>query len=280
MRRVVWLAVVLGLAACGAEDIGLGQPTLDAATGDDAGAFRGDSSASPCEEGTASCRPLGAACTAGGECCAAHCASGICAAPTSCAGAGVACTSRDQCCSGLCEPVAGSTALACLPEGEPDGKPCASAADCCSLACNGGTCGGRECLREGTDCVTDADCCSGECAGDAGSKCVLDPVATCRAAGDDCHSGGGAPCCGVCDDSSGRCDLGPGPLRPSGSVCTADADCARGSCAANAGGVMVCTSAPLEDGVSCLASFECASQACVGNPPVCGVPSPPCSALP
>ena len=280
MSRAAWFAIVVVLAGCGPDDIELSQSLADAATRDETGAFGGDSSAAACEAGTSSCEPLGAPCTGDGECCTAHCASGVCVAPGSCAGAGAACTLRADCCSGLCEPVAGSPTLACLPECKPDGQPCAGAADCCSLDCHGGACGGAECLREGTVCAADSDCCSGECAGDAGSKCGLDRVATCRAAGDDCHSGGGAPCCGACDSASGRCDLGPGPRRPAGSVCTTDTDCAQGTCAANASGVLVCSSAPLADGLPCMAGFECDSGSCVGKSPVCGVPSPRCSALP
>jgi hypothetical protein len=286
-RFVGVLAIgVLAFAACGPEDIELASSRdaeRDASPGE-AGDFGNDASALDCDARTVSptCEPLGATCKSDDDCCSVHCAGAVCALPGTCAAAGTACTSRAQCCSGLCEPVAGSTTLFCLPECRPVNQPCTRASDCCALGCNGGVCAGAECLREGSDCSANAECCSNECAledgggGGGRGKCVIDPVATCRASGDDCHSGGSGTCCGssVCD-GNGRCDPGAGPCRPLGSICASPNDCCPGAtCTDDGTGRTLCTSpAPLADGASCVASFECATGSCTANPPVCG-PAP------
>jgi hypothetical protein len=296
-RRVtaLTLAGMVALGACGPEDIELAashtapdaaasHPGPDAA-GAEGGGFGTDASAPECDARapSASCRALGAACGSDSDCCSTHCAGETCALPGTCSAAGTACTSRGECCSGLCEPAAGSTTLVCLPQCAPAGAGCTRASDCCALGCNAGTCTGAECLREGSGCTADVQCCSNECDvddGGANGKCVIDPIATCRASGDDCHSGGPGTCCpgGVCDNTSGRCDPGPGPCRPIGAVCVSASDCCLGApCTDDGTGRTVCTSMPLADGVSCVASFECASASCIGDPPVCGAPPATCA---
>ena len=281
------IGVLVGFAACGAEDIELaGSPEGGPDGSAESGAFASDTSALECDARTVSptCEALGATCSSDNDCCSVHCAGGTCALPGTCAAEGAACTSREQCCSGLCEPVAGSTMLACLAECRPAGALCARASDCCALGCNGGVCGGAECLREGTDCTANVDCCSNECVSqDDGGKgrCVVDPMAPCRALGDDCHSGGPGTCCGIVCGDDGRCAPGAGPCRPLGSVCASAADCCDvvATCADDGTGRTLCTAAPLPDGTACVASFECASASCVGNPPVCGPQPSRCAVM-
>ena len=274
---VSMLTIAAAAMACGGEDIELTRSRApDGGSSGEAGDFGDDARASTCDARAPSvaCLALGAPCVTDATCCAGHCAAGACVYPATCGGAGATCTTPGGCCSGLCEPVAGTTTRACLAACKPAGTACSTAADCCSLGCNGGICGGAECAREGATCTANAQCCSNECSSDGGgggSRCVLDPVATCRASGDDCHSGGSAPCCGACDESTERCDPGAGPCRATGSVCRTTADCCHGTCADSGSGELLCTSAPLANGTSCVASFECASEGCVGNPPVCGV---------
>ena len=277
------LVGLLALAACGPEDIELAsRGGLDAAA-PEGGGFSDDGSAFACDAHSPSvaCEALGAVCASDGDCCSVHCAGGTCAVPGTCAASGAACTSRGECCSGLCEPTAGSTTLVCLAECRPAGGSCTRASDCCALGCNAGTCSGAECLREGTDCTTDVQCCSNECDVEDGGtkgKCVIDATATCRASGDDCHSGGSGTCCSVVCDPGGRCDPGPGPPRPLGAICVTAMDCGPGAtCIDDGTGRSLCTSAPLSNGVSCVASFECMSASCVGNPPVCGSPPASCA---
>lgn len=283
---VAAFAAFVALAACGPEDIELAAAHAGADAAPESGSFGGDATALECDAGSVSavCQALGASCTSNDGCCSIHCAGKTCSIPGTCAGAGTACASSADCCSGFCEPTAGSTQRACLAACKPVGASCTRASDCCDLGCNAGTCGGAECLREGSDCSADAQCCSNECAADDGGgnggsggsgKCVIDPVATCRTSGDDCHSGGSGTCCStVCDSSSNRCDPGPGLCRALGTICASTLDCCAGaSCVDDGTGRTVCTSAsgsPLSDGTSCVASFECASGSCIGNPPLCG----------
>ena len=284
-RRRAHLAAVAvaALAACGPEDIELAATR----TGPDAmavegGRFLDDAGPIDCDvrSPSAMCQALGAPCGSDGDCCSIHCAAGSCAVPGTCAGGGAECTSPLQCCSGRCEPRAGSITLFCLDECQPAGASCSRATDCCDLGCNGGKCGGAECLREGSDCASDVECCSNECDVEDGGrgKCVIDGTATCRGSGDDCHSGGSGDCCGVCDPT-GRCDPGPGTCRPLGDICVTAQDCCHGvACMDDGTGRLLCTSAPLADGISCVASFECASQSCVGeSPPICGTAAASCA---
>jgi hypothetical protein len=282
---ILAIAALAFVAACH-DDVQLEEPGIafDAAVADGAAI---DSATPPLPLGDAAatcdgspppaCRPLGDPCGATSDCCSNHCASGACVAPGACAGAGVTCSAASDCCSGLCEPIAGSAARACLAECRPAGASCTRASDCCDFACNGGVCGGTECLREGEDCAVDADCCSNECDPSSGGRCVVDPVAACRSSADDCTSGGGAPCCGTCDDAVKRCDPGPGPCRPNGTICTSDADCCHGTCTDDGTGRTVCTAPCVADGASCAAGFECCSGACIGDPPVCGTAAAACS---
>ncbi len=288
VRPAAMVLALLG-GACGAETIEL-APTGDAAAvpvaeggGPEATSGEGatlavDGAVAVCEAGAPApaCRALGDPCGGASDCCSAHCASSTCVAPGTCAGAGASCSSRADCCSGLCEPVAGTTARACLAECRPPGASCQRASDCCSLACTGGVCGGSECMVEGSDCTSNAQCCSNRCDAASGNRCTLDSVAACRPAGEDCTSGGGGPCCGACNDTVKRCDPGPGPCRPRSAVCRTSADCCNGTCADDGTGHTVCVSALLPDGAVCAAGFECASGACGGNPPRCAAAMAPC----
>ena len=284
------LAVVSSSASC-REDIELPSPDAvasDAAIVDDAGVDAGpqlqtDGAARVCDGAPPpACRALGDPCGSAPDCCSGRCGSGGCLPPGVCAGPGDSCADAGDCCSGLCEPVAGTTARACLAECRPDAAACVRASDCCSFACQGGVCGGTECSREGDVCTVDADCCSNECVatgngGGNGNHCALDPVAACRATADDCTSGGGAPCCGACNEAAGRCDPGAGPCRPVGMICATQADCCNGTCTDDGTGRTVCTSPCLVDGVSCVAGFECCAGSCSGDPPACAPPSVACS---
>jgi hypothetical protein len=280
----VALGAALAVLACGPEDIELahGDAAKDASVdGDDQATGRllpTDGSAPLCDSAAPppACRGLGAACGSASDCCSAHCASGACVPPGSCSGANAPCTTRSDCCSGLCEPLNGTTARACLAECLADGTPCDRASDCCSLDCNTGACGGDECLQVGSDCASDAQCCSNVCDASQGGKCALDPVATCRPSGENCTAGGGSPCCGACDDTTKRCDPGPGPCRALGAVCEQATDCCHGTCDPDATGRTVCTAPPLPDGTGCQAGFECATMSCTGNPPTCGPAAAAC----
>jgi hypothetical protein len=284
--RPLALPIVLAIAAaaaCGPEDIDLAASRAGPdATAVEGGRFDDDAGPIDCDARSvsATCQALGARCGSDGDCCSVHCAAGACAVPGACAGANTACTSPAQCCSGRCEPTAGSTMLFCLDECQPAGAPCSRASDCCDLGCNGVTCTGPECLREGSDCTADVQCCSNECDAEDGGrgKCVIDMTATCRGSGEDCTSGGSGKCCDLCDPT-GRCDPGAGAsCRPLGAVCVTSEDCClRAPCSDDGTGRLLCTSALLADGVSCVASFECASASCIGDkPPTCGSAAPSC----
>jgi hypothetical protein len=267
--------------ACGHETIELGTPLTDGGAPPVSTALPpGPGDGAACEA-SAACVALGGACSGNGDCCTERCVAGACLPSGACVAPAGACTARADCCSGDCEPGA-SGALACTTTCLPDGtaSACQRASDCCGRNCNSGTCGGAECVREGEDCTTSAQCCSGTCDPQQ-LKCTLSAAAACRPAGEDCSSGGKAPCCGVCDSTTRRCDIGAGPCRLPSALCTGTSDCCTGTCAADASGNLVCGGALLTNGATCQASFACESGACVGNPPRCNVAgSSGCSAAP
>ena len=229
------------------------------------------------------CQELGGACVVDAECCSSRCAGGVCLQAGSCAGPGTACTDRSSCCSGRCEPLGGSTNRVCLAYCKPDGESCTQALDCCSMGCHGGKCGGPVC-RGGDDvsCTSDADCCSGHCSKDD-HTCQADGTTVCRASGGSCGDGsdGGndGKCCGLCDRTTQRCDPGPGPCRATGSICTQDGDCCRGTCASGGGTVRVCTAACIPDGTSCTTGADCCSHHCNGSPGTCGAQVAACKLI-
>lgn len=160
----------------------------------------------------AACRPNGATCASGGECCSDHCAGGTCATP--CAANGAACGSDGACCSGHCE--AGTCATPCAP----NGSACGGDGDCCGGLCNAGVCV-APCTVDGGACGAGAECCSGTCDGGA-----------CQApcAGDGAACGTGADCCsGICTDTTktcaSQCTIGPEWGAPG---CTTELDCCEG----------------------------------------------------
>jgi hypothetical protein len=287
------LSACLLVAACDVEDVVIyARPSSDAspdndrstpgdeATLSDGSTDSGDTNPeSACVLGPGrACQPNGADCVAAVDCCSARCVDGVCLEPGTCGGPGIVCAARSDCCSARCEPVPGSGAQACLTYCVADGGTCTSANDCCSLACNGGVCGGAICGENGDACATDADCCGGICSVLDG-RCVIDAAATCRATGENCTSGGGSPCCFICDDATSRCDFGPGACRPNGTPCIQDGDCCRGTCAAGASGVPVCTATPLLDGTPCTSPADCVGGACGGAPPICSAEAASCSLI-
>jgi hypothetical protein len=279
------VAIAFPLAGgCGPEDIQLARVDASAPDAGDDGASEvlpGVDGAPPVCDADApapACRALGDPCGSSSDCCSTHCTAGVCVANGACAGAGAACASPGDCCSGFCEPTSGP-GRACLAACRPAGVACARASDCCALDCNGGVCGGAECKREGSDCASNGECCSNLCDPTQMNKCAIDQTATCRPTGESCNSGGKGTCCGTCDEALDRCDPGAGACRALGVVCSQPSDCCGGACAMDASGVLVCSGAPLADGASCQASFECASGSCGSNPPACSAP-PQTSCIP
>ena len=276
-RRGWWLAgrlaAALSMVACSEETISIyahDASAIDAAGDGATGDAAGDAADAACVLPPGrTCEPNGGTCAAAADCCSGRCEGGVCLEPGACAGPGVVCTSRASCCSGRCEPTPNATTRTCLDYCRPDGAACARALDCCSLACNAGTCGGAKCGRRGDACATDAECCGGVCS-TADQKCALAPIANCRATGEDCTSGGGPGCCATCDAQNGRCDFGPGACRSNGAPCTQDTDCCRGTCGPANNGVRSCTAACLVDGVACASAADCCGAHCGGVPAVCG----------
>ncbi len=260
----------------GRMDLADSEPIVDSTAPPASDAAVPDSSACGDAPAPTGCRALGDPCGSGPDCCSDHCAAGACVVPGTCFGAGAMCASAADCCSSLCEPVNGTaTERTCLAECRPNGMACTRASDCCTLACNGGVCGGTECFVENTDCTANAQCCSNECDTTNGNRCVLDPSATCRPSGEDCTSGGGQKCCGVCDNTLKRCDPGPSACRVTEMICTVDTDCCSGMCADDGTGRTICVlpagASCLAAGAACHATFECCTgTTCTGDPPACG----------
>ncbi len=280
--RVTWILAFAAIltGACGGigrEDVELVPP-----------AGEGDGGARSCSlpaGATRVCQELGGTCVVDAECCSARCASGVCLEAGSCAGPGIACTNRASCCSGRCEPLGGSTNRVCLAYCKADGDACTRALDCCSMGCHGGKCGGPVCGGDDDlTCTADTDCCSGHCSTTT-HKCQADGVGVCRASGESCDSSGGdagggdGKCCGgTC--AGERCDLGAGPCRATGTICTRDTDCCRGTCTAAAGGgLRVCTAACIPDGTGCTLGSDCCSRHCNGSPGTCGAQLTSCKLI-
>lgn len=106
----------------------------------------------------------------------------------------------------------------------------------CAGSCDGGVCGGGNCLPTGAGCASPDQCCSFICApgADGGFACA----AACLQTGDACSSS--ADCCsgscshtGVCEipvsNTDGGVDAGP-TCRPIAATCSTSAECCSGTC--------------------------------------------------
>ncbi len=226
------------------------------------------------EGGRLLCNSNGTNCRTPTDCCSSRCEGNYCLPSGTCEPPGSPCATRTDCCSGRCEPNDSSGALTCQPYCAGNGSSCASAESCCSLACNGGQCGGPICGPVGTDCETNADCCAGKC---EGAHCA-ETFGTCLPTGEACGDDSGLSCCsGVCNEASGRCDLGPGPCREMSTPCASRGDCCIGQCIHSAVlGVSVCTAQCLSDGKDCNSNTDCCDGLCTGLPSHCGLPAGYC----
>ncbi len=164
------------------------------------------------------CLPVGAACTAGEECCTGTCTAGelggTCTPPV---------TGYDDAGHPIFEPYDGGTAPDAAAPGpdagptcRPNGDACTDSADCCSGTCSGGVC--ATCKADGTACTANAECCSSACIeGELGGTCGTPVVCV----------GQGGTCTGLADCCSGlTCQIAAG--QPTGT-------CQPGTTCANAG---------------------------------------------
>jgi hypothetical protein len=228
-----------GISSGGAGGSGAGS--LDASTGGTAGG--GGAGGAGAADG-AICRAAGSACTSPLECCALVCEAGTCGG-AQCTSDNQPCTSSTQCCSGTCG--AGGTCAPLNPACRTNGNACSAHADCCSKLCSGGVCAnGSFCTQNGDTCAANSECCGGLCAktqgaaiGVCGQPSV--PGATgCAVAGQACGGGvvsdggsGGVPECGgeCCSRACAPHRSGllvcqpPSGCRPTGEICSTDADC-------------------------------------------------------
>jgi hypothetical protein len=266
------------------------------------------------DAGAKACNMADAVCAKGFDCCSGTCNGGHCVGNTlvsgggdggagsavACIGPTTACTTGNQCCSGLCEPVTGMAGvIQCRDACRADGVACVDAQDCCTLACNGGVCGGTICRVESETCTVNSDCCSNLC-DPATKKCLIDAAnSTCRPTGETCNSGPQKGCCGataandLCDKSTNppRCIAPPSLCKGDKATCVADADCCNKHCdpASHTCGVAACVPAagPCMTGADCCTS-SCTNGSCDaplpppppptgGNPPP---PTPPGACLP
>ena len=253
-----FVSLFAALVCCGREDVDLAAP--------DAGCV-GDAACAPAPDASV-CRENGVECGAPDDCCSRRCEAGLCLASGACAAPETPCATRSGCCSGRCEPFGEGSGLVCLNYCVANGGACDKAQRCCSLACNGGVCGGdAACKIVGDGCSTDAECCSNKC---DQNRCQNDPSATCRPSGEGCEDDAGIPCCSkVCSALTKRCDLGPGACREPGTPCVQDGDCCRGQCLESRG-AFVCTAPCLANGAACNSGGDCCAGGCRGAPATCG----------
>jgi hypothetical protein len=241
------LCLVLVLAAC-SQDIELGNPDGGAGAGGMSGA--GGMAGAGGTGGTGGMSGTGGTGGTGG--------SATCDPP------GTLCNAASSnCCSGRCEPESGTGIVKCLDACRADGVACSKALDCCTLACNGGVCGGTECHIESDPCTSNADCCSNIC---SGNQCQIDPATqNCRPTGETCNSGPGSGCCSqVCDQSQNpeRCGFGATVCHGPGATCTQNGDCCRGVCDT---GTHTCTQPCTANGGNCTTNANCCSNNCNGT---------------
>jgi hypothetical protein len=252
----------------------------------------------PGEGGVTQCGANGTICRTAKDCCTGRCVTasgsspsttpgmpptqlpeiGYCLPENPCAAPGAECSTRNGCCSARCEPTGRMGTLVCGPFCMPIGARCTSAADCCALACNGGTCGGALCRTAGTACTVDSECCSGRC----GPTGCVELAASCLPTGEACDKDGEC-CSGLCDNRgdsgagvlTGRCDLGVGPCREPSTPCINDNQCCRvgpgAGCVSGA-----CTAPCLPDGQYCNSNGDCCGGVCGGPDHQCETPVPGC----
>ncbi len=219
------------------------------------------------------CLPLGETCVSDGDCCTRVCRTGTCLSGAACAAPGAACNRRSDCCSGRCEPSNQGGGRVCTGYCRPDTSPCMGPHDCCSLACNGGLCGGPTCARIGEPCTSDPQCCEEHCDTQHNHVCDVPRRAqSCRPTGEACGGDAGVQCCSTaCNFLTGRCDLGAiGPCREPSTPCMADTDCCSGgACVASTvpGGGLVCSATCGTDGQLCATDNDCCSHQCRGPLP-------------
>ena len=204
------------------------------------------------------CRPLGAACTAGGCCDLASCLRGVCVASPP-LGSGDACRESNQCDGGAC--VNGLCAVQCgLPN------------ETCRNASGGFCCGGNcmaprqpvcpapiRCFATYSRCTADAQCCTQLC------RDGLCKPPSCQPAGGKCT--GNAECCrGLCARGAGGGDKCVDDCIPAGYRCSSSAQCCNNLCENG-----VCKLAPgicpFINGNSCNRHDECCSKNCVPAQP-------------
>lgn len=267
-----------------------------------------------CANPVGSCKTAGQACSAPTDCCTMVCTGGKCGS-TLCTSDNQPCTTDGECCGGTCAsgPDGGPTVCQPLnPACSTSGNQCNANSDCCSSVCTNGTCSGSVsfCRQTGDVCAKDTDCCGGICDIQSGAKIGLcaTPAAPggtqCLVAGEVCSGGatgdgGTVPQCGgsCCSRACGPygptgvyvCQPASG-CRPTGEVCTKDADCCGSSAVPGGGnGSVHCSKAAGEkvgrcdNGTSCrpagavckLATSSCNAEnnCCAGNvnqdPTVC-----------
>ena len=226
------------------------------------------------------CTATMGSCAHDSDCCEGdRCVANICLPPApTCSAPGLPCLSIPiTCCSGRCEPTGPGGTPVCAPYCEPDNSPCSTAAECCSLACNGGFCGGAICSTVGSICQFDNDCCSSQC---VGNRCVPS-ASTCLPSGESCSDAGIGCCSGVCNEM-GRCGV-VGAVSEYGSCLAPAAPCSRfgfPSCCENAACVLNMTAhvstcqtqgpqgSCTPDTQRCLENDDCCSKTC--NSGVCG----------
>ncbi|MBI4950918.1 MAG: hypothetical protein HY908_02715 [Myxococcales bacterium] len=238
-----------------------------------------------CEDGVCGgqpCKPGGASCVDGIECCTQVCnpETQACEGEV-CLDNGAECLQNYQCCSGYCElpiPAGGPGGAAPLPPigagycADPqclveqsvcDGvTPCCSGAACVTFPNTPDAyCWSQGCHFDGLPCTASEECCSGYC--DPTYAACL-PSAPCVEDGSTCASP--YDCCsGFCDPTSSLCGCAP-----DGYSCTEYFQCCSGFCNLGlCGYVQSCLGA----GSSCNGDAECCSNRCAGPMGCCDLPS-------
>jgi hypothetical protein len=284
------LASTLWATGCGSSNVdgmstgGAGGMLPDASGGGASGAggtsgVGGTGAAGAGGSGGTSCTSDNQACTASAQCCSGTCDSGVCAPLNpSCRTTGNACSAHNDCCSKLCRNDVCATGSFCTQNGDA----CAAHADCCGGLCNKaqgatlGLCGmpnpggASQCTVAGQACgaiVADGgsggvptcggECCSRACAPHGSGLLVCQPPSGCRPTGEICSDD--ADCCGFGGIQGmtgvGSCNKS-NPTDPVGR-------CSNGNACRPAGAV--CKLA----GNSCNAENNCCSGNVNQNPFVC-----------